>query len=308
MEVRFTGRGITPNTDERIVDFTLSTSEKRQSVNLDVEARIPQREISDFGYTNLQVTVVARSSLTDVRQAVRLEQENGDAGLWKTSLTLDRRQFQGEVSLETMLTGVVQGVAYRLLARGETWTVVMDEATRNPLQGGLPIKWVDFTEQPELRAYADEPFHIDMEGTLPILYLNKHIDDLPRVLPPRGQPDGAMRALYETVRTGIARTVWLTLFDAALAGITLPEDADDEPGWPQTRWQQDVLRRILTHVYPDMSESEALRRAGYARNAEGDARTLASRAVLVIEREIVRDGTAIRRALKHMENYLNPEI
>jgi hypothetical protein len=81
----------------------------------------------------------------------------------------------------------------------------------------------------------------------------------------------------------------------------MEDDADSDPAWPQTSWQQTVLRRILRGVFPDSSEADLLRWAVLARRSDQDARQLMERAVLVIEHDMIRDGAAIYRALRALD-------
>jgi hypothetical protein len=185
-------------------------------------------------------------------------------------LKLDRRLVHGEVEVTAILSGTVGEVPHRYLGQSSSWTVLIDQHASQPLKGGPPVKWIDFSEREDLQGYADQLFYVDMSGALPAVYLNKRIEGLPVVLPTYGEPPEPLRPMYETLRTSIARSVWMALLEASLAGIIVSEkdDSTEEPAWPEIRWQHDVLRMILPKVYPVADETEALRRAATARPDE----------------------------------------
>lgn len=309
LDLNLTVKGVAKNDDERTIIFTDKEAAGRNNVPVSVQVHVPQTELSELGYGALQVICLAKCGVTDVRQTVRLSRSTADLSLWSGKLELDRRQFRGEATIYAVLTGTVDGIPYRFLSETDPWTFLLDEAAGRPLQGTLPVKWLDFSEKLELKPYLDEPFHVDLEEAVPTIYLNKRIDGLPDVLPNEGQPLGPLRSMYETVRTSIARSAWLALFNASLAGIIAPPEGSEgeDPSWPVTRWQHDVLRRILPRVYPDVSDTEALRQAVNARASEHETRQLASRAILVIEHDVLRDGTSLRRALNAMNEFLQKE-
>lgn len=309
LKVTVESRGVAFDHDERTIDFRLAEAEGRDLVSLSLSVRAPQGELVALGYDDLQVVAVAECSRTDTRQGFKLKRSKSEPALWSGSLDLFRGNFRGEAIIRTTLTGTAKNVPHRFLASSEPWTVVLDDATSRLIGGTVRVKWMDFGDREDLKPYWDEPFYLDLEENQPTVYLNKRIEGLHEVLPTHGQPTGPLRSLYETLRTGIARSVWKALLQAALAGIdAAPDEADGgEPTWPQIQWQQDVLRAVLSKVYPEASEGEILRRAVAARTADNEARQLSSRALLVIEKDIVRDGTAIRRALKAINDYIREE-
>ncbi len=299
--------GVPFSEQERTIDFRAEASGKRPFISSTLRVDVPDMEIEALPYRGPRVHAVVRCGATDMRRAVALSSDPDNPSCWTGQLELARDELRGEVSITAVVTAFVEDdFAPRMLAETEPWTILVDDSASRSLRGELPIFWRDFSEYPDLKPYMDEPFHVDMDQALPTVYLNQRIDGLAEILPKEGYPSGALRSLYETVRTGIARSVWLALLEASLAGIASPDDENegDMPTWPTVAWQKDVLVRILPHVFQEAEDVEMLRLALRARREEAEARQLSSRAVLVVEKELVRDGTSLRRALKSINDYL----
>lgn len=257
-------------------------------------------------HADLEVTLVVQCGPTKYRFARELKRD--DSYNWSGSFWLDCKQISGSAVLEAIASGVVGRRRRRLLGASQPISVAVDPPRSIARKGELSIRWKDFSELPQLADFVDEPYWLDLnEVPAPVLYLNLRIRDLPRVLPDSGLPPKPLRPLYESIRTGIARSAWMSLFNASLSGIEETE-GDEAPAPPTTDWQAEVLARILPAVYPDASAEEILGNALRARDDEVYGRELQSRAALVIERDLVRDGTAIRRALRDIDELLETGV
>jgi hypothetical protein len=92
----------------------------------------------------------------------------------------------------------------------------------------------------------------------PEVWLNESFDGL-RGLLEGGEPDDLRRAEHDLVRTGIARSVWTELLNAALAAVRAEDDfGEARAEWPGAEWQREVLRRVLPRVAPGRSLRELL--------------------------------------------------
>ena len=257
-------------------------------------------------HADLAVTLVMQCGQTKYRFAQVLERD--DSYTWSGSFRLDCTQISGSAVIEATASGVVDRRRRRLLGASQPISIAVDPPRSIARRGELEITWKDFSELPQVADFVDEPYWLDLEAVpAPVLYLNLRIKELPRVLPDSGMPPKQLRPLYESIRTGIARSAWMSLFNASLAGIEEIE-GEETPAPPATPWQAEVLNRILPAVFPNASTEELLVNALRARDTEVYGRELQSRATLVIERDLVRDGTAIRRALRDIDELMETGV
>ncbi len=306
------GAHLNADAEERLIDLRANGTSRDDELELELRAECSKKDLEALlgAYDRTEVAVVFGCRPTDSRHAVSLFPSDLESGLWAATHILDLRLYRGQIAVKAIVTGSAADGLPRILGESPSWKLLLDETAGPQLSGELPVKWVDFASQVQLKPFIDEPFHADLESPLPTIYLNSRIEGLSRVLPREGQPIGALRPVYETVRTSIARSVWMALFGASLAGIVRVDDADSEepPEWPEAGWQEQVLRRVLPGVYPDASPEEALRLASNAQLSEQAARQLESRALLVIQRDILRDGRSLRRALRAVDDYILTEV
>ncbi len=287
-----------------LIDFSASdVGATVLRVDLQVELNRDDLHALEKDTTDLVMVAVAQCPSANMRQSWTLQRSTVDDAIWSGTAELDGRSYAGYANLRAVIAGTVSGRDRRFLGESEEWRLVFDQASGPLPNGTLPVKWIDFTSDDVLkflRRYQGEPFYADLEQTRPTVYLNKGFEGLPELFPERGRSTGAYLALHEAERMSIARSVWMALFEASLAGIEVPDDDGTNAGWPELGWQRDVLRQLLPLVYVNVDEEEALRLA--ARDRIEDARGLSSRAVAAIGRDILRDGTALRRAIKAIQD------
>jgi hypothetical protein len=191
------------------------------------------------------------------------------------------------------------------LAETPLWKIHFDEALSPPVQGSIPIKWVNFTEAkdlPNLKRYANETHYLAIQDAEPTLYLNSGFEGLPDLFSEGTRPIGLHLALYETVSTSIAKSAWLAMFQTSLAGIKEGEGRDYD--WPDLPWQENVLKQLLPHIFTNLDTEAALQEAGQ-RMKSGEVNFMESEALAVISQKIINEGKAVRKAIQQMdrENY-----
>lgn len=272
------------------------------SITLSIAVEIPESEIPkvDEYKDELNVVAVANCSKSNLRQTWELKKSRVDLR-WTGRITLDKIQYFGTVEFQCLMTKKALGRESRFTAESPPWKIHFDESQSPPIHGAIPIKWINFkeTEEPAFRKYANETHYLAIHEAEPTLYLNSGFEGLPDLFSEDPRPRGLHLALYETVSSSIAKSVWLALFQTAVIGIRKDED-DEEYDWPENPWEKDVLQQLLPHIYEDLGEEAALRKAGQE-VASGELGSLESEALAVINKKIINEGKAIRKAIHQME-------
>ena len=274
------------------------------TVRFEIEIVAPQKEIEKLGKAraDLSVVVSAQCVATNLRQAVIASPSPLDESMWSCSLELDRRNMRGPVSLQAHLADTVSGQAHRYLASADEWMLYFEQAASPTPRGALPIQWVDFGADDApvfLKKYVNEPMYADLEGTpLPKIYLNKGFEGLAALFIEKPRPTGARLALHEAERIGMAKGVWLALFQVALAAIEEPEEGE-EPDWPDG-WQGEVLKRMLARVHPELEPAGRLDKAIQERRSDG-ARQFESLVLAAVSQDLIKEGKGLRTSLRALE-------
>lgn len=292
--------------DSETLQIFLWADERKdwESVSISLQVELPREEISRLREfeNNIDAVAVANCGKSNLRQTWKLKRMTGDGYRWTGIVKLDKRQYIGAVDVQCILTGTILGRESRFFAESPIWTLHFDEAQSPPVRGAIPIEWANFQEDEErifLRKYANETHYLAIEDTTPTLYLNSGFEGLPGLLAETPRPTGSRLALFESVNISIAKSVWLALFQTALVGINKLDDESDYD-WPDVRWQKDVLKQLLPHIYPNQDDEAALQEAGEALNS-GVISRLQSDALAVINQSIINEGKAIRKAIYQIE-------
>jgi hypothetical protein len=280
------------------VDGTLDVSDRSWSiVTLEVEAIGPKR----LPGSEHRMTGVLRSPASNARLATSFEQSKLDAGRWTATLEVPRHVVAGPVSLQTVLSGTLEGTPYRYLGESGELVIHADSPAINPITGALPVRWIKFDQEhvdpPILKRYSKEPFYVQVDERQPVVYLNSGFPRLAGVLTDRRLP-AAASALRDTMSTGIASQAWMAMFNAA-AGDVLGDD--DLETFPQG-WKGDVLRRLLVLVYELEGEESALRKLREAWEVDRGA-GIQSLLVATIETH-VGVGRRLRASLEGLKHEL----
>jgi hypothetical protein len=274
------------------------------TVRFEIEIVAPQKEIEKLGKerADLSVVVSAQCVATNLRQAVIASPSPLDESMWSCSLELDRRNMRGPVSLQAHLAGTVSGQAHRYLASADEWRLYFEQAASPTPRGALPIQWVDFGADDApvfLKKFVNEPMYADLEGTpLPKIYLNKGFEGLAALFVEKPRPMGARLALHEAERIGMAKGIWLALFQIALAAVEEPEEGE-EPDWPDG-WQGEVLRKMLARVHPELEPAGRLDKAIQERRSDG-ARQFESLVLAAVSQDLIKEGKGLRTSLMALE-------
>lgn len=293
--------------DQRLMQLYDLDKKNWERVTLELELVGPADEIAAIEKAGGEVgaTVVAHCTATQLRQTIPLQRAGGKAAKWHGTAELDHDNFRGRVEISGLIVGTAAGRPYRHLGRSEPWSIHFDEPAVLPLEGTLRVQWIDFKnpgEQGFLRDHADKPSFSDLSDSVPTVYLNKCDDfaGLPAVLDDRRRSNKWDKALHDAQRVGIARSVWLAMFNASLAAVREEEDGGD-PDWPIEDWKRQVLQALLSEIYPDVSPEQALVQAVADRKTPDGAATLESRAEAAINAQ-VGAGKLLRRTLDALAN------
>jgi len=275
--------------DARLVNVYQLPNEDWSTASFTVSVSGNQAELETFEKNGADFTLhlVVNCALTNIRQVVRLERAPGAETRWVGKISVDRPSFRGRAAVYGVLAGTTDGTTSRFLGQTEEWSIHFDVPAVLPLEGSLPVKWLDFTSEhapKHLQENQYEPFYADLTIHQPTVYLNSSIPGYQNLLSDRKSRLPLEAALHNAERVGIARAVWLQLLNASVAGITLEED--EEPAWPGVEWEKQVLKALLHYMYGESSESEALHQAAQARYNNDGVRDMQSRAQLAISKRM----------------------
>jgi hypothetical protein len=228
---------------------------------LQARVTVPPDALEATGARDLRAVLTVHCGPTNLRAVTALEPADG-AGDWVGAVELSRVQLHERASIHATVTGSVDGIDDRRLARSDPWSVDIEPPREIEIASGqIPCRWRDFTETPEGEAPIDPAFHgeisyVDLntiEG--PVIYLNEGIEGLRRLLDQRPGRPRLGRAVRETMLDLIAQPALVAMANAALTA------AGDESGgaeWPGEGWQRGVLESLLPVMYPDRDPEAAL--------------------------------------------------
>ncbi|MFF8376960.1 hypothetical protein ACF07V_12600 [Streptomyces sp. NPDC015661] len=207
-------------------------------------------ELGSGVWTSPRCLVFARNRATNVRHSFPLRYEG--EGRWTGEVELHRGDHVGRTELGAIVVAEVGGIEGRLIGRTEdNWSADF-EAKQPKRQRSIKMLWREFTEDPFLRDFRDDPWVLDAEAGEPILYLNASLEGFRPLLD--GGPGAERKLVREVMASQIASEAWTALFNTALYAAGTD---DDELQWPGG-WQEEVLRRMLPDFFPGVSPDEAL--------------------------------------------------
>ncbi|MEY9888437.1 hypothetical protein ABIA31_002077 [Catenulispora sp. MAP5-51] len=247
---------------ERVV--ALHNVERRDwtSARINVQVTASQRELAEGPWSGATCHAVLREKDTNVRTVIPLTEDS--TGSWTGTLDIHRDLHSLRAELEAVVTATVEDTPGRIIGAVEdNWTIDFKAPTPRR-QRSVHTEWCDFDSDihPELRAFRDDPWSIDVSAGEPILYLNSSFEGLRGLL---GGTTGD-RATREAVLGQISLNVWITLFQAAVDSL---DPSEAEPTWPGG-WHEAVLKRLIPDMYPDRSPKDALAEL-IERRRDGDA-------------------------------------
>lgn len=292
--------------DKRSVNLFDCPEEDWGDVEIKVKATHPAsalKEDLEIDPSDLGLTAVARCTDTNARQTVALELiENGDQVEWSGRMVLDRRDYRGKVELESIISGEVNGTPHRFLGESKRWILWFDQPPAHSITGNINVKWKDFSdpdESPDLTELEDETFYLDLESD-PTLFLNQSFDGLPDLLESESKEDPHEVAFRESEFYGIARAVWLAMFNAAASSIS---KKSGQHIFPEREWKEKVLKKMLPRLLPESSEEDALRQVHESFRGETSP-WIQSKALTVADR-LTEASAALRSSLEKIEQRSN---
>jgi hypothetical protein len=229
---------------------------------LQARVTIPPDAMDSIGARNPRAVLTVHCGPTNLR-AVSVLEAGDDVGNWVGSIELPSVHLRERAQLYATVTGSIDGVGDRWLARSKFWSVDLQPPRDIEISGGqIPSRWRDFTkagpgENPIDPAFHGEISYVDLnalEG--PVIYLNEGIDGLRRLLDERPGRPRFGKAVRETTLDLIAQPALIAMANAALAAAV--PDGSDEVDWPGESWQRGVLESLLPLMYPDRDPGAAL--------------------------------------------------
>jgi hypothetical protein len=297
------------NNQNRTINLWGPTEKNWHDLRLDLVLSGTREELEPFFQSSGGLTAVITTNCraTNLRKSIILQRSTANPYAWAGCIQIDHREILGVMKVHATISGRATGRDHRYIAEAEEWTVYFDQAYLPQVSGSLPVNWVDFASDPNyfyLRKYANEPYYLNLELPIPEVYMNKSLIGLPELFPDHGQK-GSRRAVQETLCTGMAKSIWLSLFQTALDAVK-EGDEGEEPTLPELEWQISVLKQILPKIYSGFSMEAALSAVVQDRKA-GDMRRIETLASAVIGKDIVREGKAVRIAVTELETNFGGE-
>ena len=228
---------------------------------------VAQPEVVDrfeSDHNEIAVALSLNCRPTNARLSLDLQKSETEPGKWKGELKTRREFFSGRLDLSASASATVNGIPSRLVAKSEPWWVFFDEPNTVKVGGALKVKWVDFqdTGAPHVaRQFPDATHVVDLDGALPVVYLNQSFEGLHALLKDQKDRSTVEQALHDAHRYSIARSVWMALLMDSLAAVRM-EEGETEALWPDKEWQREVLRRLLPKIVPHKTDQELLNMAG----------------------------------------------
>ncbi|MUN38544.1 hypothetical protein [Actinomadura litoris] len=236
---------------QRMVALHQVERERWETARLSVRLRTPRQELASGPWRDEGCYAVLSERRTNVRTTARLHQE--EPGIWTGDVVVHRDRHVGRVQLTGHVVATVDGTAGRQIGTAdETWTI--DLKARTPVKSTtIRTVWADFGDEgnARLRPFSADPWTVESVGEEPVLYLNKGFEGLSTMLESSRSVD---RAARDAVSAQIAQDVWTSLFNSAVYAIDFESGPPDWPGG----WQESVLKRLLSDVFPDRSPDDAL--------------------------------------------------
>ncbi|WP_405442774.1 hypothetical protein OG501_26165 [Streptomyces niveus] len=222
-----------------------------KEVLINLVVRVDAQELAAGGWNNPSCLAVVRNRKTNVRLTFPLMEE--ETGVWRGDVELRRGEHLGRCEIDAWVVAEVGASTNRLIGRAQQRWSADFEAKQPTRQRSIKMVWKNFADHPFLMDFRDDPWMLDAEASEPVLYLNSAIDGFRAVLD--GTSGAERKLVREIMATQIASEAWTAMFNTALYSIH--ENEDGIAQWPGG-WQEEVLRKMLPHVFPDLKPDESL--------------------------------------------------
>jgi hypothetical protein len=221
-------------------------------VRIGVVVSTDANELSAGPWKSPVCIAMVQNSKTNVREAFPLRR--GASGDWHGDIELRHGEHVGRCEISASVIAEVGAVSGRLIGMvDESWSA--DFEARHPVrQRSVRMLWKDFADNSNdfLEKYREDPWFLDANSEEPVLYLNSAVEGFRSML--ENSKTAEQKIVGEVLMSQIASEVWSGMFGAALFASSA--DGDDAQ-WPGG-WYDDVLKRMLPDLFPDMSPDEAL--------------------------------------------------
>lgn len=237
--------------DEEMVIALHSVKRDWKEILVRVVVRTGAEEIASGIWVNPSCVAVVRNRKTNVRLTFPLLET--EVGVWCGEIELRRGEHLGRCEIDAWVVAEVGGVANRLIGRAKRhWNADL-EAKQPTRQRNIKMVWKNFADHPFLSDFRDDPWILDAEASEPVLYLNSSIEGFRAVLDASASVERNL--VREVMATQIASEAWTAMFNTSLYAISVDESGTAQ--WPGG-WQEEVLRKMLPDVFPDISPDEGL--------------------------------------------------
>jgi hypothetical protein len=222
---------------------------------LQVEAVLPEQEITEGPWTDLACLAVLSENATNTRSTTRLF--CGRKGNWHGTIDIVHGHHLNRASLGLVVVAEIGGVQGRVIGTTEKdWYIDLKETTPRR-QRDVKIVQIDFREGPEewLHSFKDSLWIIETVADIPTVYLNTAaVEGFIEVFNDTG--GSAMeKLLRDMTASQISQDAWTAMFHTAISELDLDEDGT--PIMP-TGWREPVLRMMLPDVLPGRQLTDAL--------------------------------------------------
>uniref|UniRef100_A0A7C4LMD1 Uncharacterized protein n=1 Tax=Schlesneria paludicola TaxID=360056 RepID=A0A7C4LMD1_9PLAN len=303
-EVRADGNCVSlepPYASESAIDVQQLIGNQWKELTIDFDVRSQPQGLQSFEkeHGHVTLTVVASCRPTNVRQSAAPTRSKLDHAVWSGRMAIQRQSFREKIRLRAIATGQHGGVANRPIGFSNEITLHLDPTNSFRVAGALPVVWCDFqsSEAPPLaKQFQDAPYVVNLEKPLPEILLNAAFEGLEPLLRDSKDRTKIEQALHDSTRMSIARSVWMTLLGTAMSGIRC-DDPDEDPEWPDSDWQAEILKRILPEIDPTRSDSELLRLAASEWRQYPGSATFLSRAEAVIG-DLIQANKSLRKTIQ----------
>lgn len=275
-----------------------------RTAQLEVEATLPEdaEEVIGPALATAQGHALTTCVGTKTRIPHALPWGRNRASL-RGTVVIERDLIAGNASLHCVVTGVVLGVAHRVLGRSGEWKIHADTSPRPDTGAGpFPMIWDHFSEPVNggpafLKTVADAPFWFDVAPDPPILWLNRDIDCFDRLI---GWDNARTwkRDIRDLTGTSIAASVLSTLVQEAAGAVV----RDDTGGIqePLRDIEKAALRQVGEQLVTVGGYEDLLERIANAKGNDEDRRILTAQLDVAIEQIVFRGrivAEASRRAV-----------
>ena len=252
-------------------------------------------------HDELTISLSLNCRPTNARLSIVLKKSETEPGKWKGEFETRRDFFSGRVDLCATASTKVNGIPSRLVATSEPWWIFFDEPNTVKIGGALRVVWTEFKNEGAplvARQFPESTHVVDLDGPLPVVYLNQSFDGLHALLKDQKDRSAVELALHDAHRYSIARSVWMALLIDSLSAVRV-EDGESEAEWPNKEWQREVLRRLLPRIVPHKTDQELLNMAAEDWKSGTGLATFLPRAEAAIG-EFIDCNTALRKSLHRL--------